>query len=149
MEARWKSTIVRPAVSVSPSPDSSPKNTKSHLAVAIAQGESAAAWASQNGVDKRIAQRWAREPNVRTAVESSRRRAVDKAVGVMYKHLKKAAKQIVTLGESAASESVRLAARRADLSDMMVVSKFGVLEERLTEVEEHIRADIRNTNRAG
>jgi hypothetical protein len=148
MEARWKSTIVRPAVSVSPSPQNSPKNTKSHLAVAIATGESAAAWASQNGVDKRTAQRWAREPELRAAVESIRRRVIDGAVGIMIKNMKKATTQIVTLGESADSESVRLAASRAVLSDMMTVYKFGELEKRMTEIEEHIRDDVRNKSRA-
>jgi hypothetical protein len=42
----------------------------------------------------------------------------------MSKRASWAAERIVKLGESAASESVKLAALRAVLSDMMAVSKF-------------------------
>jgi hypothetical protein len=64
------------------------------------------------------------EPGVRTAVERTRRRAVDRAVGLMSWRARWTAENIVKLGESAASESVKLAALRAVLSDMMAVSKF-------------------------
>ena len=134
-------------MSVPPSPDSFPKNTKSHLAFALATGETAAGWARQNDVDARTAQRWARKPEVQAAVESIRRRTIDVAVGVLIKDLKDAASQIVALGKSADSESVRLSASRAVLSDMMAVYKFGELENRMTEIEEHIRADTRNQSR--
>jgi hypothetical protein len=146
MEARWKPTIVRQTVSVT---ENSPSGSKSQLAVAIAKGGTAAKWASKNGVCKRTAQRWAREPEVRAAVERMRRRALDRAVGLMAGHTHWAAKQIVELGKNASSESVRLSAARAVLSDMITVAKFGGLEDRMTEIEEHIRADIRNTTHAG
>ena len=53
-----------------------------------------------------------------------RRRALDRAVGLMSSGRRWAVEQIVNLGENAASEAVRLAALRAILSDMIAVSKF-------------------------
>jgi hypothetical protein len=119
------------------------------LTVAIAQGETAAAWARKNHVPRRTVQRWAREPETRAAVERIRRKALDRAVGLMSTRAKWAARRIVALGESAASESVRLTALRAVLADMVAVSKFGGLEDRLTEVEEYIRDDTRSAGLAG
>ena len=141
-----ESTIVRPTV---PSGRKSPRSPKSQLAIAIAQGDNAAKWADKNSVPRRTAQRWAREPGVRAAVERTRRRAIDRAVGLMSKRARWAAESIVTLGKSAASESVKLAALRAVLSDMMAVSKFGGLEDRMTDIEEHIRDRTGKSGRAG
>ena len=74
------------------------------------------------------------------AIERIRRRAIDRAVGLMSRRARWAAEHIVKLGESAASESVKLAALRAVLSDMMAVSKFGGLEDRIsTDIEEQHR----------
>ena len=49
-----------------------------------------------------------------------------------------AADGIAKLAENAASESVRLAALRAILSDMMAVSEFAGLEDRMTQIEEQL-----------
>ena len=67
----------------------------------------------------------------------------------MSVHATWAAKNIVKLGGTAASESVKLAALRAVLSDMMAVSKFGTLEDRMTQIEEQIHAGTRSSGRAG
>ena len=139
---------MRPTVSSPPLPENPRRGTKLSLAVAIAQGDTAASWAQANGVEKRTAQRWAHERDVRTMVEKIRRTALDRAVGLMTRHVNGAAKQIVDLGKSASSESVRLAASRAVISDMMAVSKFGGLEDRMTEIEDHIDAANRNKSRA-
>ena len=98
---------------------------------------------------KRTAQRWASEPKVRAAVERYRRRALDRAVGLMSDNAQWATEQILKLGESAASESVRLSALCAILSEMIAVSKFGGLEDRLTQVEEQIRDESGNADLAG
>jgi len=80
--------------------------------------------------------RWASEPKVRATVESCRRRALDRVVGVMARRATWATGQIAKLGKNAESESVKLAALRAVFSDMIAATKFGVLEDRLTELEE-------------
>jgi len=64
-------------------PGERPRSRKTELALALANGTSVTAWARGNQVPKRTASRWAREPEVRAAVESCRRRAVDRAIGRM------------------------------------------------------------------
>jgi hypothetical protein len=145
-DARSKSTIVRQTVASS---ENSPRSPKTQLAIAIAQGDNATTWARKNNVPRRTAQRWAREPGVRAAVERTRRRALDRAVGLMSTHARWAAEKILKLGEHAASEAVRLTALRAVLSDMIAVSKFGGLEDRLTEVEEQVRDNNGHADHAG
>jgi hypothetical protein len=111
---------------------------KMQLIVALAQGFSVAAWARGAGVPLRTAYRWASQRNVRSAVAACRRRALDQAVGVMTNNATWAAGQIVKLGESASSESIKLSALRAVLNQTITVSKFAGLEERLAEVEEKL-----------
>ena len=125
-----------------PQNDELPQKKKTQLAVAMAQGVSVSAWARGNDVPKRTAYRWAAEPNVRATAESCRRRALDRAVGRMANRATWAVDQIVALGANAESESVKLSALRAVLSDMMKVSEFSVLEVRMTEIEEELR--VRN-----
>jgi hypothetical protein len=112
---------------------------KSKLAAAIAEGKSSAEWAGANRVAERTAQRWASEPLVRSEVESVRRGALDRAVGRMSQRVAWATEQIATLAETAKSESVRLAALRSILVDMMAVSDFAGLEQRLAKLEEQDR----------
>ena len=53
------------------------RHQKIHLALAIAGGESIAAWAQQNGVSERTAFSWAKDPKVRREVEACRRQVVN------------------------------------------------------------------------
>ncbi len=125
-----------------PAKPSSPSRSRRALPIAK--------WAKNHNVPRRTAYRWASEPKVRAEVERARRRALDRAVGRMSDRATWAAKNIVKLGETAASESVRLAALRAILSDMMAVSKFGTLEDRMTQIEEQLHhAGTRSTGCAG
>jgi transposase len=112
---------------------------KDSLTSALAEGKSCAEWASANGVSERTAQRWAAEPEVRAQVEFIRRGALDQAVGRMSQRVAWATEQIAKLAEHARSESVRLAALRSILSDMMAVCEFAGLEERIARLEEQDR----------
>jgi hypothetical protein len=114
------------------------KSGKTQLALALAQGVSIARWAHANQVPAPTAFRWARDPAVRNAVESYRRRTIDQAVGLMATNFTKAARVIITVAREAESESVRLRAARAIFSDMMTVSKYMRLEERMTEIEAQV-----------
>ncbi len=67
---------------------------------------------AHNDVPRRTAYRWAGEPAVRAAVESYRRRVIDRAVGRMASRATWAADMIAKLAKSAKSESVRLSALR-------------------------------------
>jgi hypothetical protein len=120
---------------------------KSQLTLAIAKGTAVTTWARQNNVPRRTAFRWAREPEVKAAVERYRRRVLDRAVGRMTGGITWATRGIFDLAQGAASESVKLAALRAVVSDMMTISKFGGLEDRMTRIEEKLDANSGNTSR--
>jgi hypothetical protein len=118
----------------------STNSQKLMLAAAIAEGTPITEWAQSNGVPERTAYRWANEPEVRAETNSIRRRAVDEATGRLAARATWAVARIVDLGDSAASESVRLSALRAVMSDFIAVSKYAGLEERMTAIEERLKA---------
>jgi hypothetical protein len=120
---------------------------QSELAAALAAGKSCAEWASANGVSERTAQRWASEPGVRAEVEAFRRGNLDQAINRMSGRAVWAIDQIAKLARHAKSESVRLAALRSILSDMMAVADFAGLEERIAKLEEQDR--VRHEEKAG
>ena len=124
----------------------SANSQKMLLAVAIAEGMAIAKWASSNEVPERTAYRWAAEPEVRSEIQSIRRRALDEAIGRMAQRATWAVDGIVELGENAASESVRLSARRAVMSDFIKVSNFAGIEVRVAALEEHSHARSGNAD---
>jgi hypothetical protein len=111
------------------------KSTKAQLAAAIAQGISPARWARAHDVSKNTAYRWARDPKVRAAVETYRRRTIDLAIGVMARNTIRAAEDIGKISRGAESDSVRLRACRAVFSDLMAVCKYTGIEGRVAELE--------------
>jgi len=115
------------------------QNQKSGLALAMAAGETVAAWARENQVPVRTARTWSNSPEVRKLVRRIRRRVIDRAVGRLSKNATAAADEIVRLAKKAASEAVRLNAARAVLAELMAVSNYATLEGRLAEVERRIR----------
>jgi hypothetical protein len=60
-----------------------------------------------------------------------------------------AADQIAELATDADSQSVQLAALRAIFSNMMAVSEFAALEERMTQIEEQLRGQDGSSGRTG
>jgi hypothetical protein len=62
--------------------DETQRGTKQQLIVALALGSSVSARARDNNVPKPTAYRWAKEPEVRKAVQAYRRRILDKAAGL-------------------------------------------------------------------
>jgi hypothetical protein len=133
-------------VPVCPMTGESANSQKMLLAAAVAEGTAVAKWASNNEVPERTAYRWAAEPEVRSEIESIRRRALDEAIGRLAKRATWAIDGIVTLGENAASESVRLSALRAVMSDFIGVSNFAGLEGRVAELEEQFHARTDNAS---
>ena len=111
---------------------------KSQLALMIARGQTINAWASQNEVPLRTAYRWSRDPQVRGEVQEWRRFVLNLTIGRLARLSLKATDGIAKLGRGAESESVQLRAWRGVLADLMSVSKFSVLEYRMTEIEEQL-----------
>jgi hypothetical protein len=130
-------------------PEDQTRGTKPSLALALAQGIRVSVWARSTNVAKRTAYRWSKDAKVRAAADAIRRRAVDRAVGRLAKHATKSAEAIIELGKSAESEAVRLSALRAVLSDMINVSKYTGLEERMAQIEEQLREQTGNAGRPG
>ena len=95
-------------------------------------------WASENQVPHRTAYRWANDPKVRAKVDRCRRRALDRAIGQMASNVNSAAEGINSLATNAVSESVKLAALRTIFSNMMAVSEFADLQDRMTQLEEQL-----------
>ncbi len=118
------------------------KNTKPYLALAIGQGVSIAAWARANEVTRPTAFRWAKDPLVRKAADSYRRRVIDQAIGRMTKQTTLAADTVISIAKEAASDSVRLRAARSLYLDMITVSKYSGLETRVTEIEDRVAQQI-------
>jgi hypothetical protein len=112
---------------------------KLQLAVALAQGSSISEWARANNVAKETARRWSHEREVLDEIEAFRRHAIDRAVGILAKNASWAAGEICKLAGDAESESVKLSALRAVLADVIAVSKYSGLEERMGELEAHVR----------
>ncbi len=77
----------------------STNSQKMLLAVAVAEGTAIAKWAASNEVPERTAYRWAAEPEMRSEIESIRRRALDEAIGRLARRATWAVDGIVELGE--------------------------------------------------
>jgi hypothetical protein len=120
---------------------------KEQLALVVAQGKSIAAWARRNGVPASTAYFWTADPDFRRQVQLWRRRAVDRAMGVLAARTGRAVATIAKLGETAESEPVRLAANRAVLRDQFALGNYSEIEYRLTAIEDQIRARNANAQR--
>jgi Homeodomain-like domain len=110
---------------------------KRQLVIALAEGKkSLDDWAQENGVSRRTAYRWAKDPKVKADVNAHRRAAVDQSLAVMSGQLTWAAEAIGDLGKNAASDSVKLGALKAVFANLIAVSKFAGFETRLAALEE-------------
>ncbi len=111
------------------------KSTKTQLALAIAQGVSVAKWCTHERSGPANGLPVAQDREVRKVVQACRRRVIDQAVGQMTKHSTRAVHTITWLSDEGDSHEIRLKAARAVLSDMIAVSKYSDLEDRVREVE--------------
>ena len=119
------------------------------LALAIAEGTSIALWAKDNGVPRRTAYRWAKEPKVQAVVAFCRRGAVDRAIGRMARSSNWVVHEIADLARSAESELVRLRALQATLFDTTPVSQVAGLEHRISQIETQLREGAGPANPPG
>ena len=122
------------------------QSQKSQLAVAIAQGTSVAKWARATRCPNGRPTGGPTSPKVRAEVESiAAAPSIGRSAG--WPSVPPGPSMgSSTLGENAESESVKLSALRAVLSDMMAVSKFAGLEDRVTEIEEQLHARTGNAS---
>ena len=88
---------------------------------------------------------WAKDPKVRPEVDVCRRRALTKPLAGSTGMAVNAVDGITNLAKGADSESVQLRAWRAILAQLMSVAKFSVLEYRMTEIEEQLGKQNKDT----
>jgi hypothetical protein len=125
------------------------KCLKPQLVIALAQGKTVAAWARGSDVPLRTAYRWSKDPKVQKAIAAFRRRSIDRAVGMLSGKATWSVGRITRLADSAESESVRLRALRGMLTDMISVSKYFALEDRMASIEDRLDERAGNTGRQG
>ena len=98
---------------------------------------------------RRTAYSWAKQAKIKADVEDYRRRMVDEAINLLASHATLAAGGIVELAKNAESESVKLRALRAILSDMIAASRYSGLKHRVNEVEEQLCARTGSSDQTG
>jgi hypothetical protein len=108
----------------------------------MASGCTVTSWAKANHVGRSTAFGWSRSPGFRDLVEGYRNKYLDRATGLLAKNTVKAALEINRLAGAAESESVRLNAARAVLSDVMAL-KTQDLARRVDEMEAQLRERAR------
>jgi hypothetical protein len=83
---------------------------------------------------------------VKACANAIRRRALDRAVGRLSRHVTWAAHGIIEPADTAGSEAVKLSALRAIYSEMIAASRFGAREDRVTDLEERFRENAANAS---
>ena len=101
---------------------------KEKLALALADGGTVSDWAAANDVKPRTAYAWSTSREVVDQVNAIRRAALEQAVNRFSKKATVASDEMVRLITEAASESVRLQAARAVLTELMAVCNHAALE---------------------
>jgi hypothetical protein len=119
------------------------QHRKAQLALALAAGSTAIGWARENDVPESTVYRWATSDEVEEAVNGIRREVWQQTIARLSQNATAAADQIAKLAQEAASESVRLAASRAVLADLMAVTDYAALERRLAKIERRLRDEDR------
>jgi hypothetical protein len=124
-----------------------PQELKIQLALAIAEGKSAATWARKHHRPRSTAYRWAADPQVRCLVQSCRRRSLQRALGRTTRRATRARDEIAKLAAGAESDPAKLRALRSILADAIPVSKFSDLNRRMAAIE-HELTPFKNPKKA-
>jgi len=105
------------------------------LIARLAAGATFTEAAKAAGVDERtVRRRWA-EPEFRREVSAVRGELISSAVGRLSRHATKAVDVLAELMESAESETVRLSAARAVLTQVQELRSHTELEDRIAALE--------------
>jgi hypothetical protein len=113
--------------------------SQSALAAWVAAGGKVTAWCRQNEVPIRTARRWTKAPAFQAKVDEYRRRASDRAIGLLARHAVTAIEGMVRLAKSAESEPTKLSAQRGILAELRDMTGFAALERRMSAIEERLK----------
>jgi hypothetical protein len=114
------------------------------LALEMARGGTVAAFGKANGIADRTLYEWTAKPAFQAEVTRHRRAITDRTVGALVRFAVRAVKVMANLSENAQSESVRLSAARGILTELISVSSWADLEQRIADIERklgHVKSD--------
>lgn len=121
-------------------------------ALAVAAGASIGSWARANGVHERTAYGWSMTPEFKTLVAAHRDRIINKAVGILVKNSTAASRELARLIKNGMNDSIKLAASRAILDQMIAVSNhaestkvLAEMQARLNQIEASLQQDDKKT----
>jgi hypothetical protein len=123
------------------SPELPSKGSFAKLALWVAGGGKIAPWCRKHAIAPRSAYRWSKTPQFRSKVDEHRRRASDRAIGLLARSAVTAIEGMVRLAKSAESEPVKLSAQRGILAELRDMTDFASLSKRLAELERRFDAD--------
>jgi hypothetical protein len=111
-------------------------------ALAVAAGSSVGRWARENKVHERTAYGWSMKPEFKALVSGHRDRIINRSVGILVKHSTAASRELARLIKNGTNDSIKLAASRAILDQMIAVSNhaesskvLAEMQARLTQIE--------------
>lgn len=119
------------------------------LAIAVARGSTVAAWARQNEIPPRTAYRWSKTAEFKGMVDECRRKAIDRSIGDMCKHLLTATREIARLIKAGDCDSVRLAAARTLLDQFFAVRERTEFRAELQSLQDELAKAKEKSPRAG
>jgi hypothetical protein len=110
------------------------------LALHLALGGKAAAYAREKGIPARTVHRWAADPQLRARVREIRGDATDQAVGLLCAASRFSVGTLINLAREGKSEGVRLAAARTVLTLLMELRQFHEEDARILNIEKELAA---------
>jgi len=116
------------------------------LALHVASGGSVAAFARDQDVPRRTAYLWRKSPGFQSKVDGFRDRILDRLVGRLARLGGKAVSEIGVLATKGESETVRLAACRDILNDLISIGSYAATARQFAAMESRLEVLERATN---
>jgi hypothetical protein len=101
-------------------------------------GQSVSAWAKQHRVPRRTCHEWKDTPEYKHRVRDVRRRAIDRAIGLLARDLTSASVTFARLVKDRKSGTVQLQAARAIFSTYFKAVELSDLEDQMSGIERDI-----------
>jgi hypothetical protein len=117
-----------------------PENLFHQLALAVAAGRKVASWCEESGVKPRTAYSWCQREAFQRLVQRYRRRAEDRAIGMMAQGLDRAVERIVQLIEKGRSDAVTLSAAKTLIDKLLVVQSHAERNDEVRQLDERLKA---------
>lgn len=119
-------------------PDPTPRSPgkAARAAVALAQGRSIRATAAELEIGERTLRRWSKAPTFKARVDRLRAEMMDEVIGGLTDTSRAAVAELARLIRAGESDAVKLAACRAVLDKLPLISEYHDMAERVRAMEE-------------